>query len=92
MKFEISLVPKSIERPHGLRYSFTLHQPSGQRFMGIDNAHGIDSGPYKRRVQYDHIHRHPDDPGRPYHFETPEKLIDDFQNDVNRILTEYGAA
>ena len=26
------------ERPHGLRYSLTVHTPEGTRFVGFDNS------------------------------------------------------
>ena len=44
-KFEIKRVPPTAERPHGLRYSLTLHGPGGQRLIGFDNAHVAASGP-----------------------------------------------
>jgi hypothetical protein len=31
-------VPADIDRPHGVSYSLTLHEPSGRRVFGIDNA------------------------------------------------------
>jgi hypothetical protein len=41
LKFEIKRTAPTPERPHGLRYSFTLHDPNGNRLMGFDNAHGV---------------------------------------------------
>jgi hypothetical protein len=41
LKFEIKRVAVSAERPHGLRYSFTLHNPAGKRLLDFDNAHGV---------------------------------------------------
>lgn len=41
IKFEIRRVEPTPKRPHGLRYSFTLHDPQGQRLVGFDNAHGV---------------------------------------------------
>ena len=40
-KFEIARVRATPERPHGLRYSFTLHDPQGKRLLGYDNAHRV---------------------------------------------------
>ena len=37
-KFEIRRVAADTARPHGLRYSFTLHAPNGMRLVGFDNA------------------------------------------------------
>jgi len=34
VRFEIRRVKKTKARPHGLRYSFTLHDPSGARLIG----------------------------------------------------------
>lgn len=41
LKFEITLVGATPERPHGLSYSFTLHAPDGTRLAGFDNAHNV---------------------------------------------------
>jgi|SRR6185312_13430946 len=41
LKFEIKRIEPTPERPHGLRYSFTLHNADGKRLMGFDNAHGV---------------------------------------------------
>jgi hypothetical protein len=32
------------ERPHGLKYSLTLHAEDGARLLGFDNAHRITEG------------------------------------------------
>lgn len=34
VKFEVSQTPVTKERPHGLRYSLTLHDKYGKRIMG----------------------------------------------------------
>ena len=39
IKYEVSDVAKTPERPHGIKYSLTLHDPQGERIFGIDNAH-----------------------------------------------------
>jgi hypothetical protein len=39
LKFDIRRVATTTMRPHGLRYSLTLHDPTGKRLMGFDNAH-----------------------------------------------------
>jgi hypothetical protein len=74
-------------------YSFTLHAPDGTRLVGFDNAHTIStrgSRSKKRPVTADHWHRTPADPGRPYQFKNAEKLIDDFFDEVERVLTHRG--
>jgi hypothetical protein len=79
--------------PHGLRYSFTLHGPEGERLIGFDNAHAVAliGGRYKKKqVETDHWHRTESDPGRPYRFVSAEKLIDDFFDEVERVLIQRG--
>jgi hypothetical protein len=81
------------ERPHGLSYTFTLHAPDGKRLIGFDNAHraaGRRSGFRARSPATDHWHRTEDDPGRPYPFKDAEALIEDFFNEVERVLGERG--
>lgn len=94
VKFEIKRVEPTELRPHGLRYSFTLHDPEGERLMGFDNAHTVSpAGRYaKRQAEADHWHRTGDDPGRPYAFTDAETLIGDFFAEVERILTERGVS
>ena len=56
-KFEIRRVAADTARPHGLRYSFTLHAPNGMRLVGFDNAHpptATRSRPRKRPGTADH--------------------------------------
>ena len=92
-KFEIRRTEPTPERPHGLRYSFTLHAPDGTRLVGFDNAHAVapvGSRFKKRRVSADHWHRTENDPGRPYHFVSAEKLVDDFFDEIERVLQERG--
>lgn len=93
LKFEIKRVPLSSERPHGLRYSFTMHGPGGKRLIGFDNAHAVPAtgSKFKKRpVEADHWHRTEDDPGRPYEFKGAEKLLDDFSAEVERLLRARG--
>ena len=40
-------------RPHGLKYSLTLHDEAGQRIYGMDNAHGIRR---RQRSNYWHVY------------------------------------
>lgn len=93
IKFEIERVKATKERPHGLSYSFTLHGPDGTRLVGFDNAHGVPAigARFKRKPQAsDHWHRTGTDPGRPYQFKDAETLIDDFFDEVERVLNERG--
>lgn len=93
LKFEIGRVEVSEARPHGLSYSFTLHAPDGRRLVGFDNAHPVMAvgSRFKRRPrQADHWHRSEDDEGRPYKFKDAETLIDDFFEEVERVLKAHG--
>lgn len=93
VKFEIKRVDPTPARPHGLRYSFTLHGPDGKRLIGFDNAHTVSpvGARYRQKsVTADHWHRSADDEGRPYQFASAEKLVDDFFDEVERVLTERG--
>jgi hypothetical protein len=93
LKFEIKQDEATTERPHGLRYSFTLHDPDGKRLMGFDNAHGVPAkgSRYKKRPPAaDHWHRTEDDEGRPYSFTTADALLADFFREARRILGERG--
>jgi len=92
-KFEIKRVEATAERPHGLRYSLTLHAPDGSRLMGFDNAHPFASAGSRftaRQREADHWHRTENDPGRPYHFRDASSLIEDFFAEIGRVLTGRG--
>ena len=81
------------ERPHGLRYSLTLHDTNGTRLVGFDNAHIVPThrGRYAAAPETaDHWHRTGIDAGRPYEFKDAETLIEDFFNEVERVLKERG--
>jgi hypothetical protein len=41
VKFVARRVPPDADRPHGVSYTLTLHDPTGERAFGIDNAHLI---------------------------------------------------
>lgn len=93
LKFEITKTEESEERPHGLSYSFTLHSPDNSRLIGFDNAHAVPAKGSRFKNQpkaVDHWHRTEADEGRPYYFKDAETLIDDFFNEVERVLTEHG--
>ena len=93
LRFEIRRVAPTPERPHGLRYSFTLHDPEGRRLVGFDNAHGVEPAGSRfraRQVAADHWHRAGADPGRAYAFRDAETLIEDFFVEVERVLRDRG--
>ena len=93
IKFEIKRVEASKPRPYGLSYSFTLHAPDGMRLVGFDNAHTVAArgARFKRRSQAsDHWHRTENDPGRPYEYKDADSLLQDFFQEVRRVLSEHG--
>ncbi|MCY4148805.1 MAG: DUF6516 family protein [Gammaproteobacteria bacterium] len=91
-KIEAYRVDPTKAIPHGIRYNLTLHNRSNQRIMGFDNAHAVKPrkrGKYKGRiVAYDHMHKSAADKGTAYAFSSAQQLIEDFFNEVNRILKE----
>ena len=93
IRFEIRRVEPSAKRPHGLNYSFTLHGPDGARLIGFDNAHrppALALSVKRRQTASDHWHRTEEDGGRPYQFRDAETLLDDFFDEVERLLLERG--
>jgi hypothetical protein len=87
VKFAVKQVVASNERPHGLRYSLTLHDEDGERLVGFDNAHPIreSEGPgAETRIQYDH--RHSGDRVRFYSYQDAATLLADFWAEVEVVL------
>jgi Family of unknown function (DUF6516) len=88
VKIEAQRVEATKGRPHGVKYSLTLHDPHGRRIYGLDNAHSA----RRRRPEFDHRHVY----GRrrlvPYVYQGPAKLLEDFYREVERILKERGAS
>ena len=88
-------VDVSDERPHGLQYSLTLHNPKGQRVVGYDNAHPLEERDVpgrraRRSAAFDH--RHYRNRRRLYEFRSPADLLEDFWRDVEAILKEEGVS
>lgn len=95
VKFEVKKVVHSNHRPHGIKYSLTLHDRTNKRIMGFDNSHAIEYGE-KRNVApkrtYDHWHRDGDDEGTPYGYINAGKLLDDFWKEVEKKLRKLQEA
>jgi hypothetical protein len=90
VKFEAKQVTATTDRPHGIRYSLTLHNRSNVRIMGFDNAHAIEFGKKKNvapKRRCDHWHRSSSDEGRPYNYENAGKLMEDFWKEVDKMLS-----
>jgi len=89
IKIVAKRVPPDRARPHGIAYALTLHDQSGERVFGIDNAHSIRTtrGPAGRqRSEHDHLHRR--ETVRPYHYRDADTLLEDFLHEVEAILRQ----
>jgi len=91
VKFVAVRTEATPERPHGLSYSLTLHDPTGVRLVGFDNAHPVRErhGPGTRsREERDHRHRLRTI--RPYDYTDAATLLEDFWKEVDEVLRERG--
>lgn len=91
VRFSVDRVARSAGRPHGLKYSLTLHGPDRQRLVGFDNVHSVreSRGPgRKSRGPLDHKHRM--ETVRPYRFKDAATLLADFWTEVDKLLKEKG--
>jgi hypothetical protein len=86
VRFVVTRVPVSPEKPHGLDYSLTLHGPDGERLVGFDNAHRV--GTQKIGAPRDHRHRLRT--VRPYDYQNGATLLEDFWKAVDSVLRERG--
>lgn len=88
VKLEAKKVEQSKHRPHGVKYSLTLHDRQNNRILGYDNAHcpktRKKAGFRGRRIVYDH--KHMERKTFPYHFESSARLIEDFFKEVDEIM------
>ena len=88
VKFVVKRVPKTRERPHGLSYSLTLHDPYGDRSLGFDNAHSVakGSGPGSRTcIEWDH--QHYGHSVRFYTYQDAGTLMVDFWTEVESFMS-----
>ena len=88
VKFSVLKVAVTANRPSGIRYSLSLHNKKGKRVMGFDNAHQVDTLGNKKsiRAAFDHWHRTEHDVGRPYHYVSAAKLLEDFWHEVDQLI------
>lgn len=86
VRFVVTQVSPTPEKPHGLDYSLTLHGPNGQRLVGYDNAHRVG----KQRPAMPQDHRHRVRMVRPYDYADAATLLADFWADVDAVLQERG--
>jgi Family of unknown function (DUF6516) len=89
VRFVVRQVPLSAERPQGLSYSLTLHDETGARLVGFDNAHPVlrSKGRHRRTVR---DHRHRLRTIRPYEYRDADTLLADFWAEVDAVLRERG--
>ena len=88
-KFEAKKVDPSDKIPHGIKYSLTLHDRNNTRIIGYDNAHGIKANKRKfkaKKTEWDHKHERSN--VKTYEFKSAGELIEDFWNDVNKIIDD----
>lgn len=92
VKFIVKRTEVTPERPHGLRYSLTLHAPDGARLVGFDNAHPLKPGrtPGARKSRASD-HRHRLTTVRPYDYKDAAALLEDFWKTVDEVLHERGS-
>jgi hypothetical protein len=88
IRFRVAEAPVTPERPHGIKYSFTLHDTDGTRLLGFDNAHGV-----PRVLAFDHRHRfRRTEDLVPYNFVGADELICDFFDAVQQACHREGVA
>lgn len=85
VRFVVTRVPESPEKPHGIDYSLTLHGPDGERLIGFDNAH-----PAQKRQAGPQDHRHRRRRVQPYVYHDAATLLADFWAAVDEVLRGRG--
>ena len=86
VRFVVTRVPASPQKPHGLDYSLTLHGPDGERLVGFDNAHPV--ARQKRGEPQDHRHRLRTI--KAYDYQDAATLLGDFWTTVDAVLRKKG--
>ena len=86
VRFAVTRVAVTIDKPHGLDYSLTLHGPDGERLVGYDNAHPV----ARQRRGEPQDHRHRLRTVRPYEYRDAASLLADFWATVDTVLREKG--
>ena len=90
VKFKVNKVDKDQNRPHGIKYSLTLHDRNNTRIFGLDNAHAIKKRGRRPRkysgriITWDHVHKQENI--ERYLFSSASQLLDDFWKGVNEII------
>jgi hypothetical protein len=86
VRFVVTRVPVSPEKPHGIDHSLTLPGPGGERLVGFDNAHPVArqrrGDPQDRRHRLRRI--------QPYAYRDAATLLADFWETTDAVLREKG--
>jgi len=80
VKFVINRVPVTPDKPHGLDYTLSLHDPKGERLVGFDNSHQVAGRRDKAPDAKDHKHRLRT--VRPYDYSDSASLVQAFWTEV----------
>lgn len=86
VRFVVTRVAVSPEKPHGLDYSLTLHGPDGERLVGFDNAHPV----ARQKLGEPQDHRHRMRTIKAYEYRDAATLLGDFWKTVDAVLREKG--
>lgn len=93
VKIDVERSDKTSRRPHGIKYSLTLHNADNERVIGFDNAHLVK--PYRKKffctvTTYDH--KHIKRTTSQYEFDSPAALLEDFWEAVTSHLSREGSS
>ena len=86
VKFVVHQVAVTADKPHGLDYSLTLHDPDGGRLVGFDNAHSV--ARQGSNAAKDHKHRLRT--VKPYECTDASTLVAAFWHEVESVMREKG--
>ena len=86
VKFVVTQVPATSDKPHGLDYTLTMHGPDGERLVGFDNAHQVAG--QGRGAAKDHKHRLRT--VKPYDYTDAGTLLAAFWKEVESVMRERG--
>lgn len=82
VKFVVTRIAASPEKPHGIDYSLSLHGPDGERLVGFDNAHPVGA----QRLGEPQDHKHRIRRVLPYDYTDAAALLSDFWLEVDTYL------
>lgn len=88
VRFRICRVRAHPGRPAGIKYSLTLHDDTGERLLGFDNAHAVGVG-----AAFDHRHWFRNlRLVKPYQYRGADRLLMDFFEEVEAACRREGIA